>query len=125
MASMNSLQVLYFEFLIILLYLLCFSFHSMQSIWLCVLFCRFLARFSSFLALVSSSFHHLLLKDAGFFLGVVSAVASWGDVEHGFDWQVVGVVVIFCSYLAFNHAVYCMLVSPYQVDRCFSLRECD
>jgi hypothetical protein len=74
-ASTNSLQVVYFAFLTILLYSLHLSFHSVQSIWLRVLLCRFLARFSSFLTLVSSSFHHLLLKGDGFFRGVVSAVA--------------------------------------------------
>jgi len=34
-----------------------------------------------------------------------------GEVEDCFDRQVVGAVVIFRSYLAFYHAVYCMLVS--------------
>src|SRR5579859_5333674 len=73
-ASMNSLQVLYFKFLTFLLYSFRFFFHSVQSIWLCVLLCMFLDWFSSFLSLVSSSFHHLLLKGDGFFRGVVSAI---------------------------------------------------
>src|SRR5579859_339307 len=74
-ASTNSLQVLYFAFLTFWLYSFRFLFHSVQSTLLPVLLCAFLARFSSFLNLVSSSFHHLLLKGDGFFRGVVSAIA--------------------------------------------------
>src|SRR5579859_2022352 len=73
-ASTNSIQVLYFAFLTFLLYSFRFFFHSVQSMWLCVLLCKFLDWFSSFLSLVSSSFHHRLLKGDGFFRGVVSAM---------------------------------------------------
>src|SRR5437762_11481686 len=74
-ASMNFLQVLCFAFLTFWLYSFRFFFHSIQSTLLCVLPCKFLTWFSSFLNLVSSSFHHLLLNGDGFFHGVVSAIA--------------------------------------------------
>src|SRR5271154_6162702 len=71
----NSLHVFCFARFIIRLNSFLFFFHSMQSMLLLVLRCMFLSRFSSFLAFVSSSFHHLLLKGDGFFRGVVSAIA--------------------------------------------------
>src|SRR5271155_2307937 len=71
----NSLHVLCFARFIIKLNSFLFFFHSMQSMLLLVLRCMFLNRFSSFLAFVRSSLHHLLLKGDGFFRGVVSAIA--------------------------------------------------
>src|SRR5271154_5138863 len=71
----NSLHVFCFARFIIRLNSFLFFFHSMQSMLLLVLRCMFLSRFSSFLAFVRLSFHHLLLKGDGFFRGVVSAIA--------------------------------------------------
>src|SRR5271155_643038 len=74
-ASTNCFQVLYFAFLTFLLYSFRSFLYSFQSSLLRVLLCVFLAWFSSFLIRVRSSFHHLLLKGDGFFLGVVSSIA--------------------------------------------------
>ena len=72
--SMNFLQILYFTFLIFWLYSFRFFFHSIQFILLYILSYIFLARFSFFLNLVNSSFHHLLLNGDDFFRDMISII---------------------------------------------------
>src|SRR5271155_2977787 len=106
-ASTNCFQVLYFAFLTFLLYSFRSFLYSFQSSLLQVLLCAFLAWFSSFLICVRSSFHHLLLKGDGFFLGVVSSIAfltasTMSDAKQSMSASVAGVFFSSLTFIVFQ-----------------------